>query len=88
MGKLEQLELLIRHSQGLPPPAEITGPAPPYSEGGRAGNIYALTSRRLEEKFQETLHYHPRFRSIDPEIPIGDYTEAAAWWIDNVCGLT
>ncbi|KAF8544706.1 hypothetical protein BDD12DRAFT_435944 [Trichophaea hybrida] len=85
MGKLEQLEDLIRQSQGLPPPPEITGSAPPYP-GIHASNVHALTSRRLEEKFEETLHYHPRFRSIDPEVPIQDYTEAAAWWIDNGTG--
>lgn len=83
VGRLDQLEALMRSSQGLPPlpsfVATAAEPAPPYELS------CSLTSPKLEERFQETFDHHPRFRSIMPEIQIQDYTEAAAWWIDNVC---
>ena len=58
----------------------------PDSQQRRSGTSvsHTLTTRRLAEKFEETIHHHPRFRSILPEVPIEDWCEAAALWIENV----
>jgi len=94
MARFRQIETLIRnchtvgHNIDEPPANSDKGPTALEDEQMRRPNASVsrnLTPRRLHEKFEETMHRHPRLRSILPEIPIEDWCEAAAWWIESVC---
>lgn len=96
MARLRQIEALIRNAQTVghrnpddiisPVDLEISPVTPPEAQPRRASAPVSqnLTTGRLGEKFEETMRHHPRFRSILPEIPIEDWCEAAAWWIESV----
>jgi hypothetical protein len=60
----------------------VTGPPNPREEQRRGSGTVAqnLTNRRLEDRFEEKLRYHPKFS----DIPIEEWTEAATWWIKMV----
>jgi hypothetical protein len=94
MARFRQIETLIRnchtvgHSTDEPPANSDKGPTALADELMRRPSASVsrnLTPRRLHEKFDETMRRHPRLRSISPVIPIEDWCEAAAWWIESVC---
>jgi hypothetical protein len=90
--RLQRIEGLLRNAPqgdsvpGSPVGLNIdTGPSDPQGEQQqRRGSTRLsnhLTASRLEDRFEERLRYHPRFS----EVPIEEWTEAAAWWIKMVC---
>ncbi|TGZ79411.1 hypothetical protein EX30DRAFT_373160 [Ascodesmis nigricans] len=82
MSRLHDLEDRLLTALGSTRTTHLPVPPPPtYQASERLGQL--ATHDRVTSRFEDSLRHHPRFRSILHEIPLEDWTEAAAWWIER-----
>lgn len=81
MSRLHNLEERLLTALGASHAPTPQNPPPTYQTSERLTALMA--HGRVISRFEQSLRHHPRFRSILHEIPLEEWTEAAAWWIER-----
>lgn len=82
MNRLHDLEERLLNALGATSPVNNYGSPPPtYPNEDQLSSLMAHD--RVMIRFENSLKHHPRFRSVMSEIPVEEWTEAAAWWIER-----
>jgi hypothetical protein len=89
-AQMLEIKLLLLKATGKDHGTSLLPDTGPFELMGAEVSVNEDQPRRIvmiggvEEKFEGTFRNHPELMKGGREVPLRDWAEAAAWWIDKV----